>query len=328
MADTVVSDARIYPQDEGFPNISDGSESWNSAGWQALLSMAKDSSGSYARSDSELVFENHDATDNVVDLTAGVAYLDMAGETLDVQSDYGGSGAPAYDLALPSLPLIAVTLPSTVADIPLQDATLSPVWIAYATDDSVSGVSVGDVYIRSDDTGGVTAPPHPNVKLGEANPDDSAADVVENRYGSSEFESMTADRIVSVSSTQEPPIDQAGQWWIRADEPGTSIWSHSLHSGSVLSVFERDGVVYSGSYDNTVIAADSSDGSEIWSHSLHSDSLRTVFERDGVVYSGANDNTVIAAVSMPASYVAAPDLSGGSLDWQLNSKLHSELDRR
>ena len=72
-------------------------------------------------------------------------------------------------------------------------------------------------------------------------------------------------------------------------------WSHSLHSNGVRSVFERDGVVYSGASDDTVVAADASDGSEIWSHELHSAAVRSVFERDGVVYSGAQDDTVKAA---------------------------------
>lgn len=32
------------------------------------------------------------------------------------------------------------------------------------------------MYLRSDDTGSVTAPSHPHIQLGEANPDDSAQD--------------------------------------------------------------------------------------------------------------------------------------------------------
>ena len=83
---------------------------------------------------------------------------------------------------------------------------------------------------------------------------------------------------------------------------GSEIWSHSLHSGDVWSVFEGDGVVYSGGRDETVKAADASDGSEIWSHSLHSDTVRSVFERDGVVYSGSYDDTV-KAVDVPETDV-------------------------
>ena len=128
----------------------------------------------------------------------------------------------------------------------------------------------------------------------------------------------------SVAWADQPtayPDPQQGQMFVRYADSGSSIWSHSLHSDTVRSVFERDGVVYSGSYDNTVKAADAEDGTEIWSHSLHSDYVRTVFERDGVVYSGSDDNTVKAAVSVPASYVS---LDGQS--WTLHSRITTDRE--
>ena len=109
----------------------------------------------------------------------------------------------------------------------------------------------------------------------------------------------------TIVQTLAPEPGEPGTVWMRLDEPGSQIWQHSLHSSTVLSVFERNGVVYSGSTDDTVIAADASDGSEIWQHSLHSSTVLRLFERNGVVYSGSNDNTVIAA-----------DASDGSLLWQ------------
>lgn len=190
MADTVISDGVVFPQDEGLPNISDGSESWSSAGGAMMLALAVDG-GSYVRSSSELIFTGHDGTNNQVDVTGGVAYLDLSGETVSIQSDLGGTSSPAYDTTLPSLPAIMVIVPTTVSNLDVQDATLSDVWLAYATDNAVGGVSAGDAYIRTDDTGSVTAPPHPNVKLGEANPDNAGADVLSNRYGVPTFGSVT-----------------------------------------------------------------------------------------------------------------------------------------
>lgn len=181
MADTVVSDAYPFPHDEGLPNISDGNEDWDSAGLAMLLSEAVHS-GSFARTDSELTFTNHDGTSDQVDVTAGVAFLDLSGETVNFQNTLGGSTPPSYGTALPVLPSIMVVLPTNQADLAVQDSTLSQIWLAYATDGTVSGVAAGDIYLRSDDTGSVTAPPHPNVELGEANPDDASADTLKNRF--------------------------------------------------------------------------------------------------------------------------------------------------
>jgi outer membrane protein assembly factor BamB len=85
-------------------------------------------------------------------------------------------------------------------------------------------------------------------------------------------------------------------------------------------VFERDGVVYSASNDNTVKAADASDGSSIWSHSLHSDLVNSVFDRNGVVYSASSDNTVKAAVSVPSQYIS------NNGDWVFSNRIESQLE--
>lgn len=209
MADQVVSDAALVPHDEGLPNIADGNEDWGSAGLQMLLSQAVQS-GSYARSDTELTFTNHDGANNEVDVTAGVAYLAMTGETVDVQSVLGGSSPPAYDTTITAatLPAICVIVPSTQANLALQDNTLSQVWLAYATDGAVAGVSAGDVYLRSDDTGSVTAPPHPNVELGSVNPDNAGADTLINRFGSPTFENVTVNDTVTAPNVGDGSIAQ------------------------------------------------------------------------------------------------------------------------
>ena len=116
--------------------------------------------------------------------------------------------------------------------------------------------------------------------------------------------------VMPVIQKQMPDPGNPGTVWMRVGEAGDKIWQHGLHSDQVRSVFERNGVVYSGSDDNTVRAADASDGDQIWQHTLHLGPVQSVFERNGVVYSGSNDNTLIAA-----------DARNGSLLWRLS--LHS-----
>ena len=66
----------------------------------------------------------------------------------------------------------------------------------------------------------------------------------------------------------EPSSGEEGKIWLPIDElvydwtqatGATEKWSHSLHSSLVRSVFVRDGVVYSGSFDDTVKAAELTD---------------------------------------------------------------------
>jgi len=175
MADTVVSDAAQFPQDDGYPNISDGNESWGSAGHLGLLATAT-AHGPFIYDG--LTFSGHDAANDTVDVQAGVAVLDLSKDSnaFDVQSATGGSSAPAYDTTLSAPGAIVVAAP-TATTVDVVDTQTNPIWIAYATDGTVTGVSAGDVYLRHENGGGVSAPPHPSIKLGEANPDDSTADV-------------------------------------------------------------------------------------------------------------------------------------------------------
>ena len=124
----------------------------------------------------------------------------------------------------------------------------------------------------------------------------------------------------AIVSTEVPEVGGAGDVWARLDDSGSEIWTHELHSAAVWSVFERNGVVYSASDDNTVVAADAEDGSEIWTHELHSATVWSVFERNGVVYSASSDNTVIAAVSDPATWMSNGD------EWLFQTRLVSDRE--
>lgn len=190
MTDSVVSDALVFPHDEGLPNISDGDETWDSAGFLMLLALAADG-GSFIRSDTEMTFTGHDGANDQVDVAAGVAFLDLTGEAVSVQSTRGGSTPPAYDTALPSLPSVAVVLPTNKTNLTVTASTLNDFWLAYDTDGTGPGAA-GSVYIRHGS--GLSAPSHPSVKIGQANPDNAGTDVLDNRFGSPTLGQPTFDR--------------------------------------------------------------------------------------------------------------------------------------
>lgn len=190
MTDTEVTDALVFPHDEGLPGISDGDETWDSAGFLMMLAMAADGA-SFIRSKSEMAFTGHDGGNDQVDVTAGVAFLDLSGETVNVQSTRGGSSPPAYDTALPTLPSIAVILPTNETNLSATASSLNDFWLAYDTDGTGPG-SAGSVYIRHGT--GLSSPGHPSVKIGQANPDNSGADVLNNRFGSPTLGQPTLDR--------------------------------------------------------------------------------------------------------------------------------------
>ncbi|UBF23025.1 hypothetical protein HCTV-16_gp42 [Haloarcula virus HCTV-16] len=195
MADTVVSDAVRFPQDEGVGSISEGSETWNSAGYLGGIAEAL---GDSSFVHNGLTFSNHDATADTISVEPGRAYVKFS--SVDVQSQLGGD-VPAHDTTMPSSVFFMLVLPTSVASLPLQDSATSSVWVAYATDGGVSGVSAGDIYIRTDDTGSVSAPSHPSVKLGEANPDDSSADTRASDGATVDLSSLTADDLTATDLT-------------------------------------------------------------------------------------------------------------------------------
>ena len=77
-------------------------------------------------------------------------------------------------------------------------------------------------------------------------------------------------------------------------ETGEGIWTNSDRPSVPSSIHASNGVVYSGTDEDAVVALDAGTGGEIWNHTEHSDVVETVHASDGVVYSGGSDNTVIA----------------------------------
>ena len=117
MAETVISDAARFPQDDGYPNISDGSESWGSAGHLGLLSVGT-ANGPFVYDG--LTFSGHSASNDTVDVDAGVAVLDMSeGGAVDVQSGLGA--------LLPPSPLCTSTDPPSLMSSTATPASTSTV---------------------------------------------------------------------------------------------------------------------------------------------------------------------------------------------------------
>lgn len=201
MATKLIGDAVAFDQDEGFAGIAAGSERWHSAGYLNALARFVGTSGFV---DAGLTFSGHDAANDEVDIEPGRCFVVAATGTMqvDVQSTVGGTASPAYDTTLQGAIPILIEVPTKVTGVSLQDSTASDVWIAYDNDGTGPG-SAGSVYVQSDDTGGVSAPSHPSVKLGAADPDDSSNDTRANDNPTETFKSVTTEKLTLDDQTAE-----------------------------------------------------------------------------------------------------------------------------
>ncbi len=128
----------------------------------------------------------------------------------------------------------------------------------------------------------------------------------------------TWDREDMITPIERYEIRMDDQGWIDYDyeeprEPiygGGMIWQHNHHDQTVYSVFESDGVLYSASYDQTVLGYDIESGEVLWQHDYHDGSVRSVFESDGVVYSAGG--TGIGTTHAVIAY----DYEAGEVLWQ------------
>lgn len=159
MVDTTVTDAVVFPQDDG-TGVADGSEDFNSAGYFGLLA---ESDGT-ARVRNGLDFANIVTTDTseTVDVTAGHAFVVEGGNT--VQS---GSQA-TYDTTLPSGSDMAylVVLPTAETGLALDTDVVNDLWVA------VDPTTQDSVYIRHGN--GLSTPTDPSVKLGTVDATDGS----------------------------------------------------------------------------------------------------------------------------------------------------------
>lgn len=157
MTDTSVSDAVVFPQDDG-TGVTDDSEDFNSAAYFGLI--ARNVNGEYVANG--LGFANIDTTNEQVDITAGHAFITDPGN--QVQS----GSQRTYDTSLPggSDMVYAVVLPTNVVDLNLDTDATNEIWLA------VDPASNDGVYLRHGS--GLNAPGDPSVKLGTVNTSDGS----------------------------------------------------------------------------------------------------------------------------------------------------------
>lgn len=160
MTDTTVSDAVVFPQDDG-TGVPDTNEDYNSAAFFSLLAKFKGDT-SYVGEDTAgsatLQFANIDTTNEQVDVQAGYGYIVESGHTIQSGSQ------TSYDVSLPvSSPYVTI-LPTNVAGLGLGTDSVNDVWLA------VDPTANDSVYLRHGS--GLTAPSDPSVKLGTVNTSD------------------------------------------------------------------------------------------------------------------------------------------------------------
>lgn len=225
MTDTTVSDAVVFPQDEGY-GVPDGSEDYISGGF--LGAMARYADGTYV--DEGMNFANVDTTNEQVDVTAGVAFIDVS--TVSVQS----GSQTSYDTTLPSGVPMVVVMPTSVADLGLGADTGNDLWLAVDTSQQDT------VYIRHGS--GLSAPTDPSVKLGTVDSSDGST-VEANRdaavtYRSADAEDMTASNSLTdpagVSHTGElADIDDVGSGGNVSSDSGRELYSSTAINVTVDS---------------------------------------------------------------------------------------------
>lgn len=173
MATTKVSDALVVPQAKG-TGLSNEDDPIDAA-IQSLLA-GYDGDGEYVGSGME--FTAHDGIQKTVDVTTGHCFIyDDSSATGGSRSSSGNpqvqySSSSGYDTEIPDNQVYMVLFPSDVT-ISCSPGRRNQIWVNITDVTSNNAVEV-----RSDGGVGTTAEPGSTyVKLGEANPDDSGADV-------------------------------------------------------------------------------------------------------------------------------------------------------
>jgi hypothetical protein len=154
MTDTTISDAVVFPQDDG-TGVSDGSEDYSSAAYFSALAKYQ-GYGSYVGEDNTgsatLQFNDIDTSNEQVDVGTGYAYIEEGSHTVQSGSQ------TTYDTTIPINTPYVVMLPSEVVNLGLGTDNVNDLWLA------VDPTSNDDVFIRHGN--GLSAPSVPSVKLG------------------------------------------------------------------------------------------------------------------------------------------------------------------
>jgi hypothetical protein len=155
MTETTVSDAVVFPQDQG-TGVTSGNEDFNSAGYFGTLTRNID--GEHVGNG--LAFSNVDTTNDTFDLTSGYVFVKQS--AVDVQS---GANA-THDTTLPNDIVTVVTLPSDVTGLSLDSDSVNDVYLYFASS------AQDNVKVRYGSS--VSQPPGPSVHLGTIDTSDGS----------------------------------------------------------------------------------------------------------------------------------------------------------
>jgi hypothetical protein len=216
MTDTSISDAVVFPEDDG-TGVPDGSEDYNSAGHFGLLSQHQ--GGTYVGNG--LGFTNVDTTNETVDITTGHAFVEFSSVT--VQS---GSGT-TYDTTLPDAIVMTIVLPSNITLSLDTDATND---VYLATDPTTQD----GAYLRHGSA--VTEPTDPSVLLGTVNTSDGSTTRASDN-ASPTFDTVTSNSVsteevnntLAVSGTSDVVSHTR---YVGPDDP-TTITEYNVDDGDV-----------------------------------------------------------------------------------------------
>lgn len=155
MAETTVSDAVVFPQDQG-TGVAGGNEDFNSAGY--FGSLARNVDGEHVGNG--LTFTNIDTTNDTFDLTSGYVFIRQS--AVDVQS---GANA-THDTTLPDDIIVVVALPSDVTGLSLDSNAVNDVYLYFASS------AQDDATVRHGSS--VSEPAGPGVHLGTIDSSDGS----------------------------------------------------------------------------------------------------------------------------------------------------------
>lgn len=231
MTDLVVSDAVRFAQDEGIGSIQNGAETWHSAGNVGTLAAIAGTGGAYVHAGLE--FRNHDSTNVTVTLTAGAAFVLVEGVMVQSSTDHTDD----YDTTLPHDVPVSLVVPS---DLTLDlDSGANNVYLAYATDDTVTNPSPGDVYCRYGSS--VTEPAHPSVHIGAVDAANPSADTRASDSPDSQFADLTASTFTSGEThfVPEPEPATPTSGCVRWYDETENAYKVKFDDGATVTIAER-----------------------------------------------------------------------------------------
>lgn len=177
MTDTSVSDAVVFPEDDG-TGVADGSEDFTSAGYFGTLAGTVGSA--YVGNGMGFTGNDSDGNGNWDELTVGAGHAFITQSGVSVQSGSQSS----YDTTLPDDAVHTAVMPTSVTLTVTESISQYDVYVAF------DPTSNDTVYIRHGDSGTISAPTDPSLYLGYA---DTTNNVAYERNRDPSFDSIAND---------------------------------------------------------------------------------------------------------------------------------------